>query len=190
MSADGSGGKTALEILRERRDKARASAARELTAEEKEKIQLLAEIAQDEETSKATARALLGIALAEREERAREALGPKIPVRGILDENGIDGHSFVLRYAGSRAFAAWEDGIALSHMGTKDPKTNRKVNRADVNKAFALALVYDWNGEGITPGSDVYARLSTLFDEWGGIASTICVTGRELSGAAKEARKS
>lgn len=182
---------TSIEILTAKRDAAKADASRpRLTDADKEEAKLRAEIAAFEATAKAADAEARGLDLARREDAAREVLGPKVPVSTLEGEADGHAHTFVLRYAGSRAFATWENGIGLSHLGSKDPQTRKKVDRADVNKTFALASVYDWNGTLVTPGSNALAELSSLLDGFSGIASALALAGRALSGAAMEDRKS
>ncbi len=180
-----------LELLTVRRDAAKADADRaRLSDADKAEAAMRAEIATYEATARAADAEARGLDLARREDAARETLGPKVPVSTLEGEADGHAHTFVLRYAGSRAFNAWESGIGLSHLGSKDPQTRKKVDRAEVNKTFALASVYDWNGVVIVPGSGALAELSALLDGFAGIASALALAGRALSGAAMEDRKS
>lgn len=165
--------------------------AAEMPEAERREVEVRARIAAAQALKSSRIRERTALDLDRREDAARLTLGAKIPVTTLMDDTATgEMHSFVLRYAGTRAFSAWENGIAMSHLGSKDPTTRKRVERDVVNKSFAMSLVYDWNGTIIEPKSDASVKLADLFDAFGGIASQVALAGRGLSGAAMEERKS
>lgn len=191
MAADGGTMATLLEALRARRDAARLDAERErLTKEDIEEAALRAEIAQHEEAARRKDAEARSLALTRREEAARDALGPKIPIAGMeADAANGEVHTFVVKH-NARAFSTWERRNMLTATNQKDPATGKKVDRAENNRTFALAVVYDWNGKIIVDGSGDFAELTGQLTEFPGLASMIAVAASRLAGYALEERKS
>jgi hypothetical protein len=186
--ADGKG-MSIMETLRARLTAAKAEAERErLTPEEQEAAKILSEAVTYEATAREKRREEAMFRLQLREQEAAARLGPKVPVDGILSEDGA--HAFVIKYPGSRAFSSWENANQLAVLGMKDPKSRKPVSREDANRAFAMLAIVDWNGEIIEPNTDAYARLERHLTEYAGTASSIALAARGLSGAAMEGRKS
>jgi hypothetical protein len=135
------------------------------------------------------------------EDEARAALGPTIPIAKCMDEEASNPQGFVLRYAGSAPFVAWEQGTGRALTLTKDPRRGNKVpDKADVDRAFAMANIYSWvrrRPDGsyfvtvIPEGpSNERAELDAEIKRLAGLASSLAMAARALSGAATEARKS
>lgn len=193
--ADGNGPKmSAIDMLRARHAAAKIEAETPVLSEDdREEARLRREIAEFEEKRRAAEQEARGLDLDRRVEAAREAMPGKI-VRGLMSDGYLsdrdDGSTFVLVYSGSKAFEEWDriSGAALA--GIKDPKTKSVPDKGEVDRAYAMTLVYDWNGERVTKGTDVYARLEQHLREFAGTTSSMCMQGRAMSGAAKEARKS
>lgn len=141
----------------------------------------------EEETILAAARKLaaekLEIDLARREDAAREALGPRIPVRRLVLEDL--GHSMIVRAPSAKAHQTWEKQIAES-------AGNSKIDRAEVTRNYALACVYDWDGATDLHGlaSAQGAELLRFVKEYPAVATSIANLAAELGGLVLASRKS
>lgn len=127
-----------------------------------------------------------GLALARREDAAREKLGAKVPLR-ILDLEGDSpgAGTFIIKYPGKEPVSTWQREMAAS-------ATDRKIDRDLVNRNFAAAAVADWNGktEDELDKTTAGAELLELLKDRPFIATTITNIAGELGGLVFEARKS
>jgi len=162
-----------------------AKAAAEAAFTEDDKAEAAARA--EEETILAAARKLaaekLEIELARREDAAREALGPRIPVRRLVLEDL--GHSMIVRAPSAKAHQTWEKQIAES-------ASNNKIDRGEVTRNYALACVYDLDGETDLHGlaSKKGAELLSFLKEYPAVATSIANLAAELGGLVLASRKS
>lgn len=116
-----------------------------------------------------------------RVDAARQALGPEIPVRGILMDEYPD--SFVVMADGV-AHAKWSNAIAMFNAVGKG-------DRLEIGREYARAVVYDWNGEVFgDDATELTHKLDRRLTEKPGFVSPITNAAADLAGVFAEARKS
>ncbi len=122
-----------------------------------------------------------------RMDAARDDLGDDAHLKEVI----VDGlpHTFIVKNAGAKAYNQWEKDISAA--GQK----GRGIDRAQVNRTYALASIYDWNGVSdlkakTADGEPYWNGLVELLKEYPGIATSITHAATKLNGLASEERKS
>lgn len=178
--------KTLAERLEETRAR-RKAAESAITEADKAEIQMREEMAREEAAAREAEEQRRALALARRLDAARERMPEGTALRELAIKDSE--HTFVIAYPGSAAYNTWEKGIAKSV--TAEISGGKPVDRASINRDFAVASVVDWNG--ITDFSGATTNGSDLIDLLKAhppIATEIVNVAAELGKVAKEARKS
>jgi hypothetical protein len=159
-----------------RRDAARAA----ITDDDRAEIELRDKIAQIETEAKAEEIRKRDLDLDRRMDAARETLGDKAGLDSIAIE-GFPDTFIVLR--NSKAHSKWAEEIAkVAQSG--------KGDRAAVNRAYAVAAVYDWNGEIGGENPEFTVKLAKYLTENPGIVTPITNALANLAGVFASERKS
>lgn len=177
-----------MATLQERIEKERAAAdavAAKLTANDAE-IKLRAELDALTEKREADERALRDLDLAQREEAAQEALGPKAKIGTVTIQGYPD--TFVLVHD-PNAFKQFDTTL----------NSGKKYDPVEVKRRFAMATIYDWNGitdwtamvrneaGGETPAGDALRAYLTTYSA---MLTPLTNEAGRLAGLYKEERKS
>lgn len=127
-----------LAAAQARRDKAHLA----LSREDRQEITLRNQIAQANAEADAEEFKARELDLARRMDKAREVLGSDVPLQGVLIEGFKD--SYIVRGDG-KAHEQWMRD--MRQLMSKD-----KGDGAEINRQYALKVVWDWNGR--APGDD------------------------------------
>lgn len=155
---------------------AKSSAA--LTPELLAEIELRAQIVDLENKAKEAEQQRRNLELDRRLDTAKETLGEDARLSAI----SIDGFpdAFVIQYTPS-AHSRWTEDIA---------KKGDKTDRAKVNRAYAVAVVYDWNGEIGGDDPEFTLKLDKYLTANPGIVTPITNEAANLAGVFATDRKS
>lgn len=159
----------------------RAAAKSALSEDDLKEIELRAKIAEIEAEAEAEERKARNLDLDRRLEAAREALGEKAGLEAVAIEGFPD--TFIVQRQ-AKAHAKWTEDIA------KASQPNAKIDRATVNRTYAVAGVYDWNGEigGVNP--EFTLKLTQYLTDNPGIVTPINNASANLAGVFAQERKS
>ena len=160
-----------------RRDAAKSA----LSEDDLKEIELRNKIAEIEAEAEAEERKARNLDLDRRLEAALEVLGEKAGLKAVAIEGFKD--TFIVQRQ-AKAHAKWTEDIA------KASQPNAKLDRATVNRAYAVAAVYDWNGEigGVNP--EFTLKLTQYLTDNPGIVTPINNASAELAGVFAQERKS
>ena len=160
-----------------RRDAAKSA----LSEDDLKEIELRNKIAEIEAEAEAEERKARNLDLDRRLEAARETLGEKAGLQAVAIEGFKD--TFIIQRQ-AKAHAKWTEDIARAS------QPNSKLDRATVNRAYAVAAVYDWNGEigGVNP--EFTLKLTQYLTDNPGIVTPINNASAELAGVFAQERKS
>lgn len=120
-----------------------------------------------------------------REDAARDTLGPKAQLRQHdAEEDAPGAGTFILRYPGPKAVEEWQKAL------NRGAQTNKHDN-TELNRNFAAASVYDWNGHTDLHGlaSAHGGELLEVLKELPLVATSIVNIVGELGGLAMKGRK-
>lgn len=160
---------------------ARAVASDLLSEDDRAEITLRERIAKADAERLEAERTKRDLDLGRREDAAREAHGATARLSAIAIEGYAD--TFILLHS-PRAFAAWEAGIQAA-------ASNRKIDKAEVAREYAVAVVVDWNGITDFGLTSLHAHaLKEFLKGQPGIVTAIVNEAVRLSGLFAEARKS
>lgn len=161
--------------------------ARRAAAEAKLTPELLAEIEKREEMEREEAAARKAETrerdekLAKRMDAARDKLGPKAKIASLV----IDGYddTFIVVHS-AKAHEKWDRDIT-------DAATNKKLDKLDVNRAYAVASIYAWNDVAdFGPDSPNGFELIQHLKAHPGMVTPIVNKAARLAGLFAEERKS
>jgi hypothetical protein len=175
-----------MATLAERIAAARTAAADVIAPEDQAEIEQRAELAQAEAALRELERKKRDLDLARRVDSAMAKLGDKVRVRGVSIVGCPD--TFIVR---SNPIAHRQMVEDLSRINVSAAQ-GQVVEREPVRIRYALACMYDWNGE-IQDGTnaELTAKLSKfLRDEYPGALTPITDAASELAGIIAEERKS
>jgi hypothetical protein len=178
--------KSALEARRaaamERIAKATASVSDEDRARRAEREEIAALEAHADQIE----RDQLAAALADRVEMAR-ASNPKSQFSGLMIRTFPD--TFIVMRNG-QAHAAWQ--AAIINAGRTETQNRAPVDRSPINMKYALACVFDWNGEqnfgADKDGTENADRLRKYLIQNPGIVTPITDAAAELAGVFADER--
>ncbi len=152
-----------------------------LTEDDRAEIALREEIALVQMQREQEELAKLEIDLERRLDVARQSLGDSLKVAGVIARGYSD--SFVVMRNG-KAHATWTQSMAKAQQ-------NKNADRDDINRKYAMAVVYDWNGIIDFDSNAVSThKLRAYLTENPGLITPITNAAAELAGVFAEERKS
>jgi hypothetical protein len=169
--------------------KARLAAAKAaLTEKDREDLTRREELAKLEAEAESEELSRRQLDLARRLDAARDKLGPNAALKTVAVKGYND--TFIVQRNG-KAHAAWTE--AMSRAQSQEAlQPNKKIDRGAINRNYAVAVVYDWNGctdfdaLGSTSGNDLIRFLT----DNPGIVTPLTDAAVELVGALADERKS
>jgi 23S rRNA G2069 N7-methylase RlmK/C1962 C5-methylase RlmI len=173
--------KSKLNDLLAKAEARREAAKSALSEDDIKEIELRNRIAEIEAEAEAEERKARNLDLDRRLEAAREALGDKAGLEAVAIEGFKD--TFVIQRQ-SKAHSKWAEDIA------KAASPNSKLDRATVNRAYAVAAVYDWNGEIGGENPEFTVKLTKYLTDNPGIVTPINNASANLAGVFAQERKS
>lgn len=162
-------------------EKAALKAAEEaITPEDKAEIDARAELEKLSEKRRAAEQQRRDLDLIRRFDAARDTLGADARIEQLSIVGWPD--TFIVQYM-PKSHAKWLRGIENSAV-------NKKVDRDDVYRDYAVACVIDWNGITDFDDSEHGAALNAYLRHNPGLVRPICDAAVRLAGAVAEERKS
>lgn len=170
-----------LETLLAKAEARREAAKSALSDDDRREIELRDRVAEILAEAEAEERKARNLDLDRRLEAARETLGEKAGLEAVAIEGFPD--TFIVQRQ-AKAHARWTEDIA------KASQPNAKLDRATVNRAYAVAGVYDWNGEIGGENPEFTLKLTKYLTENPGIVTPINNASANLAGVFAQERKS
>lgn len=158
----------------------RDTAAALLTVEDKEEQAKREELAQVLAEAEKAESAKRDLDLDRRMDRAMDALGEAAKLKSLAIQEYED--TFIIQRNG-KAHSAWVDALRAAGLG-------KKVDRPAADRKYAVAVVYDWNGETDFEKTDLGARLIKFLTDNPGVVSPIVDCASKLNGVFQEEQKS
>jgi hypothetical protein len=158
-----------------------AAAQATLTDADKEEQAARAELEAIEAEMQAVAKAKRDLDLARRLDTAQETLGPTAVLKAVAIQCYPD--TFILRRNG-KAHAEWSEKVALAQAG------NKKIDQAMAARQYAVACIYDWNGETSSLDGAKGVELSKFLQANPGVVTPLVNAAAELAGVFAEESKS
>jgi CRP-like cAMP-binding protein len=171
----------AIKTLEERRaelTKKRDAARALMTSADRDEVKAREEIAKLEDEEREAVAERRALDLARRFEAAADKVGAEtirpLSIKGFPD-------TFIVERNGG-AHAAWSKSIA-------DSVSNKKIDRAEVDRKYAREAIRDWNGRDLED-STVTHELDKFLTTNPGVVTPITNLAAELNGVFAEERKS
>jgi hypothetical protein len=163
-----------------------AQAKAEITEEDQADIEAFKELADleaDRETAERTKR---NLDLDRRMLAAREALGIEAKIQAVAVQEWPD--TFIVMCNG-KAHAAWTK--ATTNAATAVANGAKDVDRAGINRKYAIQVIYDWNGyTDFGANTERSKSLNDFLTENPGLVVPITNAAAALAGVFAEERKS
>jgi hypothetical protein len=157
-----------------------------LTEADQEEIAAFKELADLEAEREAEERKQRNLDLDRRVLAAQEALGPNAAIEAVAVQDWTD--TFIVRRNG-KAHAQWTQ--AMTTAATAAANGRKDIDRASINRKYAIQVIYDWNGH--TDFEENTERSKALNDylvENPGLLVPITDAAAKLAGVFAEERKS
>jgi hypothetical protein len=163
-------------------NKGRDVASASLSDDDRAELELRKAIAEADTARRAEESAKRLLDLDRRFDAAREAHGPAAKLRALSIKEYED--TFVLMYE-PKSHSKFQDDTTASVLG------NKKLDRGDINRAYAAATVIDWNGITDWNATSLNGReLNEFLKKHPGIVAAIITAAAELGGSFVEEHKS
>lgn len=157
-----------------------------LTEEDQKDIQSFQELADLEAEREAEERKQRNLDLDRRMLAAQAALGPEVKIEAVSVQEWPD--TFIVKRNG-RAHAAWTQ--ATTNAATAAANGKKDVDRASINRKYAIQVIYDWNGRtDFDTNTELSKELNDFLIENPGLVVPITNAAAMLAGVFAEERKS
>lgn len=175
--------------LKKRLEEAKANLAAvkaKLSEKDIEEIAQFQQIADIEAERDAEERKQRNLNLDRRMEQAREDLGPDVKIESVSVQEWPD--TFIVMRSG-KAHAAWTQ--ATTNAATAAANGKKDIDRASINRKYALQVIYDWNGyTDFATNTERSSELNKFLIENPGLLTPITNAAALLAGVFAEERKS
>lgn len=174
--------KTKIEAAKQKLAEAKAR----LTEEDQADIEAFKELASLEAEREAEERKQRNLDLDRRVIAAQEALGADVKIEPVAVQEWPD--TFIVMRNG-KAHAAWTQ--ATTNAATAAANGKKDIDRASINRKYAIQVVYDWNGyTDFATNTERSKALNDFLIENPGIVVPITNAAAMLAGVFAEERKS
>jgi hypothetical protein len=156
-----------------------------LTEADQEEISAFKELADLDAEREAEERKQRNLDLDRRVLAAQEALGPNVKIEPVSVQDWSD--TFIVRRNG-KAHAQWTQ--AMTNAAAAAANGKKDVDRASINRRYAIQVIYDWNGYTDFENTERSKALNDFLTENPGLLVPITDAAARLAGVFAEERKS